>query len=235
MPPTNITINLPLVASLLAISRPNPFRDSLRSSQVKNFDSLKSKAGKKAANEINKQIKEAKKNGQDPPTETPEHASEVASAAIEMPESLLDARETLSNTDKLVDESSLQYEERRIVDMQLFLEDFMRREILWHARAMEILSPLVEQVRGVDSKGAAASFNTRLERVSVTAQDDVLNEAEKTKRASMSRGDDAAKDAAEASKAMTAKEAAGADKKDGGGDEGDGKKEGREEGEEDDL
>jgi len=32
--PTNITINLPLAASLLAIPHPNPFCDSLRSSQL---------------------------------------------------------------------------------------------------------------------------------------------------------------------------------------------------------
>ncbi|GMH55011.1 hypothetical protein TrRE_jg4194 [Triparma retinervis] len=132
--------------------------------EVKNFDSLKSKAGKAASNEIKKQLKEAGKKGLDPPTETPEHAAEVASAAVEMPESLLDARETLKNTEKLVDESSLHYEERRIVDMQLFVEDFIRREIAWHAKALEILSPLIAEARRVDAKGAVGSFNTRLER-----------------------------------------------------------------------
>ena len=177
--------------------------------EVKGFDSLKSKASKAAANEIKKKLKEAAKKGLDPPTETPEHAAEVASAAVEMPESLLDARETLKNTEKLVDKSSFQYEERRIVDMQLFIEDFIRREIAWHAKAMEILSPLIAEVRKVDANGAIGSFNTRLERVNTTEKDELLNVAEQSKRASMGEGGGGAKEDAEmAAEASTAKEAA---------------------------
>ena len=85
-----------------------------------------------------------------------------------MPESLLDARDALKHTDSLVDETLARYEERRVVDVQLFLEDFVRRELMWHARALEILSPLVGKVRGVDAKAAMDDFFRKVEDVKTT-------------------------------------------------------------------
>ncbi|GMH75235.1 hypothetical protein TL16_g06692 [Triparma laevis f. inornata] len=153
--------------------------------EVKNYESKRTKAGKAAAAAITKQVKAAAKQGIDGPEETAEHASEGAIAGIDMPESLLDARETLKNTDTIVDESLGKYEEMRIVDMQLFLEDFMRREIMWHAKAIELLSPMISAVREVDAKDAVAQFYKRVEEVEPTEKDKELDEADKKKRASM--------------------------------------------------
>ncbi|GMI13940.1 hypothetical protein TrVE_jg912 [Triparma verrucosa] len=153
--------------------------------EVKNYEAKKTKAGKAAAAAITKQVKAAAKQGIDPPEETPEHASEVAIAGIDMPETLLDARETLKNTDTVVDDILGKYEEMRIVDMQLFLEDFMRREIMWHAKAIKLLSPMIGAIREVDAKDAMAQFYKRVEEVEETEKDKKLDEADKKKRASM--------------------------------------------------
>lgn len=156
-----------------------------RSSKVKNvdkevraFENAKGKAGKAASAAVKKRIKDASKHGEDPPNGTPEQAYEKAIQAIDMPESLLDARTALSSTDSLVDETLLLYEEGRVLDMQLFLEDFVRREIQWHARAVEILSPLISDFREIDYKSAANDLQGRLESVRITDKDRELNDAE---------------------------------------------------------
>ena len=99
------------------------------------------------------------------------------------------ACDALRHTDSLVDDTLGRYEEERVVDVQLFLEDFVRREMAWHARALELLTPLVGEVRGVDAKGAMEDFFKKVEEVEETEKDAMLAEAEKKKRESMAEGE----------------------------------------------
>jgi len=99
-----------------------------------------------------------------------------------MPEILLDAKDALAHTDKVVDENSIAYEQHRIADLQLLLEDFVRRELAWHCAAVETLTPLIKQLRGVDGSNAAKALEERLGKVELGKMDLVMQEAELKKR-----------------------------------------------------
>ena len=97
--------------------------------ETKNFESMRAKAGKAAAAEIKKQEKEAAKAGVDGPTTTSSAASSSAIENVSIPDALLDAADALARTDEAVDKTALLYEEQRVADMAVFLEDFVRREV----------------------------------------------------------------------------------------------------------
>jgi hypothetical protein len=73
--------------------------------ETKKFEGARAKAGKDAAAKVKKLEKDAAKNGVDGPTESAEDAASAATEGVEMPETLLDATDTLAHTDALLDEN----------------------------------------------------------------------------------------------------------------------------------
>ena len=69
------------------------------------------------------------KNGIDGESVNEIVANSTAQSSNPPPQSLLDAREQMVHVDTNVDENIGKFEEKRIVDMKLFLEDFVRKEV----------------------------------------------------------------------------------------------------------
>ena len=129
---------------------------SLCAKEEKKLASLKSKAAKQA---------EKQKKSEGGSEDAIKAAGEAASDLLEVSQSLLDARDQLSNTDQRVDENLSHFEEKRMVDMKIFLEDFLRKEIQWHCQAIEIMTPIISKIRSVEPEGAVAELKERLDRI----------------------------------------------------------------------
>jgi hypothetical protein len=151
-------------------------------SETKKYMALRTKAGKRAFDDVKKQETAAAAAGQDAPAQSAADAQTEATEGVEMPETLLDATDALANTDAAVDENSVAYEHQRVADMQLLMEDMIRRELQYHCRAVELLSPLIAQLRSVDGEKGGLALAEKLKCVELGERDHVLREGEMKKR-----------------------------------------------------
>lgn len=134
--------------------------------EKKNFEQLKSKAAKAATLAIQAEQKRLKGL----PTELAKlesisSAAAAASLKVLPPQTLLDSLDSLESTEASCSANLVAFEERRVVDLKLAIEDMMRREILHAIHVVETLTPLIGAVRGVDGAVAAKELFDKIESI----------------------------------------------------------------------
>eukprot|EP00611_Tribonema_gayanum_P013848 TRINITY_DN2507_c0_g1_i1.p1 TRINITY_DN2507_c0_g1~~TRINITY_DN2507_c0_g1_i1.p1 ORF type:complete len:229 (+),score=121.71 TRINITY_DN2507_c0_g1_i1:110-796(+) len=90
-------------------------------------------------------------------------------ATKDTPLAILELRHCLRNTEKVVDNNMELFEAQRVEDVKEILQEFVRCEMYYHCRALEMLAPALQHLSGVHGDVASdnirhemASLNTRL-------------------------------------------------------------------------
>ena len=80
----------------------------------------------------------------------------------EKTQEIRDERRKIANTDASVDENILKFEGRRLVDMKAALDEFVRGELFWHCRALELYTKAAELVARVDPEACTEELRGKL-------------------------------------------------------------------------
>jgi hypothetical protein len=78
------------------------------------------------------------------------------------PIALVELRHCLRNTEKVVDNNMELFEAQRIEDLKEILEEFIRCEMYYHCRALEVLAPALNYIKDVDSLSASDNLREEL-------------------------------------------------------------------------
>ncbi len=70
------------------------------------------------------------------------------------PVSLVELKHAVRNTERVVDNNMELFESQRVEDLKLIIEEFIRCEMYYHCRALEVLGPALSHVSRLDSRGA---------------------------------------------------------------------------------
>ncbi len=63
-------------------------------------------------------------------------------------------KHAVRNTERVVDNNMELFESQRIEDMKDIIEEFIRCEMYYHCRALEVLGPALSHISKLDSIGA---------------------------------------------------------------------------------
>ena len=80
----------------------------------------------------------------------------------EKSQEIRDEQRKIENTDASVDENILKFERRRLADMKAALDEFVRGELFWHCRALELYTKAAELVARVDPEAHTDALREKL-------------------------------------------------------------------------
>ncbi len=70
------------------------------------------------------------------------------------PVSLVEQKHAVRNTERVVDNNMELFESQRVEDLKGIIEEFIRCEMYYHCRALEVLGPALSHISRLDSRGA---------------------------------------------------------------------------------
>ncbi len=79
------------------------------------------------------------------------------------PISLMEMKHTVRNTERVVDKNMELFESQRVEDIKDIIEEFIRCEMYYHCRALEVLGPALSHISRVDSRGAQKNMKEDIE------------------------------------------------------------------------
>ena len=62
-----------------------------------------------------------------------------------------------------MDDNILKFEQRRLADMKAALDEFVRGQLFWHCRALELYTKAAELVARVDPEACTEELREKLE------------------------------------------------------------------------
>ncbi|CAM9311465.1 unnamed protein product [Discosporangium mesarthrocarpum] len=78
---------------------------------------------------------------------------------------MLEHRHQLKNTETTVDNNMELFEVQRVEDIKDIMEEFLRCEMYYHCRALEVLGPALMHISGVDGEAARENMREDIESV----------------------------------------------------------------------